>query len=398
MSHRVAVLAPSYNNAATLPAVLDAIRAHTPDVIVIDDGSTDSTPEILKHHPDLVVISHPHNLGKAAAMRTGFARASQLGFTHCLTIDTDGQHDPADIPKLIDLSQQHPDALILGTRDTSIRGYPRRNRLGRWASNVLIWLHSGLRVRDSQCGLRVYPLAVTRLPTRATRYGYETEVLVRCGWAHVPVVESTIWCVYEIRTGRVSHFKPLADSVRATGMHARLLARSLMAWRTERLGRADDRSTTGTIVERLLRWFSPMRAWRAIHADAAERKRFAAALSLGVLIANLPLYGVQTFLSLALAKRFGLHPLAVVAGSHLSTPPVGPMLVVAAIATGHLILHGRPASLAEFDPTRIGYLELLRRVAIEWTLGSIVCGLSLALITFFTVQLMLRLRFPAHRT
>jgi hypothetical protein len=74
------------------------------------------------------------------------------------------------------------------------------------------------------------------------------------------------------------------------------------------------------------------------------------------------------------------------------------MLVVAAIATGHLILHGRPASLAEFDPTRIGYLELLRRVAIEWTLGSIVCGLSLALITFFTVQLMLRLRFPAHRT
>lgn len=393
MSHRPVVLAPTYNNAATLPAVLDAVRTHGFDVIVINDGSTDSTPSVLAQRPGTEVITHPHNLGKAAALRTGFLRAAELGYTHCLTIDTDGQHDPNDIPKLLAVCEAHPNALILGTRDASIQGYPVRNRLGRWASNVLIRMHSGLRVRDSQCGLRVYPIAVAGLPARATRYGYETEILVRCGWAHVPVLETPIWCAYEIATGRVSHFRPVADSVRAVGMHARLLTRSLLPWRIDRIGAADDRSTTGTIVERLLRWFSPMRAWRAVRCDAVERKRFAAALSLGVLIANLPLYGVQTALSVVLAKYLKLHPLAVVAGSHLSTPPVGPLLIAAAIATGHFLLHGQAVTLSEFDPSRVGYLELLRRVALEWTLGSIVCGVGLALVTFLTVQLMLRLRF-----
>ncbi len=393
---RFVVIAPTFNNAATVGEVIGAVRALGLPLIVINDGSTDATDDVLRAHAATIeIVRHPQNQGKAAALRSGFARAIELGYTHALTIDTDGQHNPADVAPMLDLSRAHPHALILGARERRIAGYPAGNRLGRWVSNGLVWLHAGTHVTDSQCGLRVYPLSLARLPTQAGRYGFETEILVRCGWAHVPVIEHGVQCVYEISTGRVSHFKPWRDSCRAVGMHARLLSRSLLPVRPMRLREPNDRTTTGTAVERLLRWFSPLRAWRSIRHDDRERKRFAVALSLGVLIANLPLYGVQSLLSLALAKRWRLHPLAVLAGSHLSTPPVGPVLIAAAIATGHFLLHGRAVTLAEFDPTEIGYVELLRRVAIEWMVGSVLFGAALAAVTFVAVQLILRVVPPA---
>src|SRR5438132_1578934 len=82
------------------------------------------------------------------------------------------------------------------------------------------------------------------------------------------------------------------------------------------------------------------RAWRAVRDDPAQRSRFAAGLAVGVFIANLPLYGAQTLLSLYAARRLRLNPLTVVVGSHFSTPPIGPLLVAAAIALGHLLTHG----------------------------------------------------------
>ena len=385
------VIAPTFNNAGTLAGVVDAVRALRLPVIVVNDGCTDTTEQVLAARAGTIeVVTHPCNLGKAAALRSGFDRAIELGYTHVLTLATDGQHDTGDVVPMIDLSRAHPDALILGARDTNIPGYPLGNRIARRISNAVVWLHSGTRVTDSQCGLRVYPLVLAQLPTRAPRYGYETEILVRCGWANVAVIEHRVRCVYELSTGRVSHFRPLLDTARSVGMHVRLLTRSLTPIRPMRLHSSTDRTTTGTIIQRLLRWFSPMRAWRSIRNDRAERRRFAVALSLGVLIANLPIYGVQSLLSLALAKRWRLHPLAVLAGSHLSTPPVGPLLIAAAIATGHFMLHGRAATLAEFDPTQIGYFELLRRVAIEWIIGSILCGIVLSVLTYLSVQLMLR--------
>ncbi len=398
MIHRPVILAPTYNNASTVAAVIRQVRGRNLPVIVINDGSTDDTATILRTLTEIDVVTHLINQGKAAAIQSGFLRARQLGYTHVVTIDTDGQHDAGDIPAMIDLSQSHPAALVVGTRDLALVGYPLGNRIGRQVSNFFVKLHSGVVVSDSQCGLRVYPLAVADLPARASRYGYETEVLVRCGWAYVPVMDHPVRCEYEIDTGRVSHYRPWKDSLAAVGMHARLLTRSHWPTHPMRIGQPSDTSTTGTIIERLMRWFSPLRAWRLIRKHPGERKRFAAALSLGVLIANLPIYGLQTFISLIVAKRLRLHPLAVVAGSHLSTPPIGPILILAAIATGHFLLHGQPATLASFDPGRIGYLELLRQVAIEWIIGSIVCGVSLAAITYLSVQMMLRFSLPTRES
>ncbi len=395
---RCAILAPTYNNAGTLRGVIEQVRAVCDlPVIVINDGSTDATARVLAGLGEAIdVVTHLHNRGKAAALRTGFDRAAERGFTHVLTIDTDGQHDAADVPAMIEMARAQLTALVVGTRSLETTGYPRWSQFGRWFSNTLVRIESGVRVGDSQCGLRVYPLEVRVLPARTARYGFETDVLTRCGWANVPVIEAPVRCIYDIAGGRVSHFRKGRDSTAAVGMHAWLVARSLCPCPPMRLHPADDTTSTGTIVQRLLRWFSPMRAWRAVRRDDRERKRFAAALSLGVLIANLPLYGVQTLLSIVLARRLRLHPLAVVAGSHLSTPPVGPLLIAAAITVGHCLLHGRPASLADFDPSRLGYVELLRRIAIEWLIGSVIFGVALAAVAYAIAQaLLLAVTSPA---
>ena len=133
-----------------------------------------------------------------------------------------------------------------------------------------------------------------------------------------------------------------------------------------------------------------MDAWRAIRQSETGRTRFALAIAVGVFIANLPLYGVQTIVSLFAARRFRLQPLAVIAGSHLSTPPIGPLLIAAAIATGHLLLHGRFPLWADFNPGVLGYGALIRSVFLEWAIGGVICGALLGGAAFLVMQLVLR--------
>ena len=394
------VIAPTFNNARTLAEVLRRTDELGLPVIVVDDGSTDGTAVILdawqntaNHH----LLTQSRNRGKAAALCMGFAFAVEAGFTHAVTIDTDGQLDPAESPKLLLVARQSPAALVIGTRDVQAPDYPKASRIGRFWANLSVFWESGAQVSDSQCGFRVYPLQVIgALRCAAGRYGYETEILTRAAWAGVPIVQTEVSCRYEVPEGRVTHYRPWRDSLLATQMHIRLLLRSVLPWPTRRIGPAK----TGTLWHRLLQWISPMRAWNAVRNDPAERPRFATGLAVGVFIANLPLYGVQTVLSLFAARRLRLNPLATVAGSHFSTPTVGPVLIATAIALGHGMIHGQLPNLKHFDPTVVGYRALLRSVLLEWTLGGIVLGTVLAIITFLMTRLILRwvpLRTPANR-
>jgi len=315
-----------------------------------------------------------------------------MAFTHAVTIDTDGQLDPAQIPDLLRVAGRSPGALVLGARDAEAPDYPAASRLGRWASNVLVRWESGAHVTDSQCGYRVYPLGRIRaLRCRAARYGFETEILTRAAWAGMAIREVRVDCAYKMPEGRVSHFRQWRDSWACAGMHIRLLARSLAPWPSRHIGGERDHSAeTGMIWHRLARWLSPARAWRAVRQDPAEGSRCAAALATGVFIANLPLYGVQTLLSLFAARKLRLNPLPVILGSHLSTPPLGALLIGAAIAIGHLLTHGTFPRLASFDPSVVGYRALIGSVLLEWTIGGIVCGAVLSAVTFAVTWLLLR--------
>jgi uncharacterized protein (DUF2062 family) len=365
-----AIVAPTYDNARTVAAIVTRVTELGLHVFVVNDGSTDDTAAVLTElaqNPRVTVLTHEVNRGKAAALLAGFAAAEAAGHTHALTIDTDGQLDPEQIPSLLAIARDEPEAFVIGTRDVTAADYPGRSRLGRRVSNLLVRLESGLKVSDSQCGFRVYPLRMMRDVTcRAGRYGFETEILTRAVWADYHVREVPVSCSYLPHGQRVSHFRPWIDSFRAVGMHARLTSLAL------------------------LDWISPARAWRQLRQEETGAQEMASGLAVGVFIANLPLYGVQTLLSLFAARKLRLHPLSVVAGSNLSTPPIGPVLIALAIGVGHFLLHGKWLEMPRWESTWSGWANLFGRLMLEWSLGAVVVGAILAFATFVLSHALLR--------
>ncbi len=388
------VIAPTFNNARTLDDILTRIRATGLPLIVVNDGSTDETPGVLEgwgRAPDVIVLVHQRNRGKAEALRTGFTAAMKRGHTHAVTIDTDAQHDPEQIPNLLAVARRSPEALVVGHRSETQPGYPSKSLLGRRISNLLIAMESGVRVGDSQCGLRIYPLEFLRaVPCRSGRFGLETEILVRAGWAGCRIVEVGINCHYPPPGERVSHFRPWADSWRGVGMHLRLILRALGPWPFRKWPGRARRGRNRFSCRGVLSWLNPASAWRQLRSDEISRTEISAGLAMGAFIANLPAYGGQTLLSLYAARRLHLHPLSVVVGSQLSTPPIGPLLIVAAIGIGHLLLHGSMPALHDYDISRVGAVALFRSVALEWSIGGVLMGFLSAFIVFVVANRLFR--------
>src|SRR5438270_4681417 len=144
---RPVVLGPTFNNARTLADVLRRVGEVGVPVIVVNDGATDDTAAILEHWrlgaESRTVLTHERNRGKAAALRTGFGHATAAGFSHVVTIDTDGQLELSEIPKLLAAARRAPGSLVLGCRDERAPDYPGKSRLGRRVSNRLVLRESG---------------------------------------------------------------------------------------------------------------------------------------------------------------------------------------------------------------------------------------------------------------
>lgn len=392
---RPIVVAPTFNHVATLLQVMRKIEAVDLPMIIVNDGCTDATALLLTdllQQPWRVavhVVMHDRNQGKAAAMKSGFDEAHRLGFTHAITVDTDGQHEPGDIPAMLAVAAAQPLALVLGERSEHLPGYPIGSLWGRRLSNLMIYVNSGLRISDSQCGLRVYPLALIRhVQCKAKRYAFESEIITRAVWAGWPVRVVPVTSFYAPKFERISHFRTWRDTTRGVLLQARLLSRALVPWPHRRscpkdLNTEPNSAPSPNNLRQYLRSMTPSRLWAQARQDAASRVSLAAALAVGVFIANLPVYPFQTAAALYLAARLHLQPLAVVAGSLLSTPPIGPLLIALAIMVGHLLLHAGLPELSQFHVTNLpDALELIKRLLVEWMLGSVVVGLTMMAATF----------------
>jgi uncharacterized protein (DUF2062 family) len=394
---RCVVVSPTYNHGRLLAGVLEGLKACGLVVIVVDDGSMDETPAVLEAwragDPKWRrVVRLEQNGGKAAALLAGFSRAKALGFTHALTIDSDGQHDPADLPRLMDAANLEPGALVIGMRPIRMAGCPLGSTLGRIISNHFVWVASGVRVNDSQSGLRCYPLEVVgALGVRAGRYGFETEVVTRAGWAGVPVREVPIQCTYEVPGGRVTHFRKVGDSWAAAKMHAHLVGRSLLPGNpVARLGSEASEVRTGTILHRAWWWLGPGNLVRMIRNEQGGRERIAASVGTGLVMATLPLYGIKTVVCLWLAARFRMHPTVVIGVSSLSTPPLGLLFVLLSIVTGYTVLHGRVPGSQALEHWSTFTLPEFRAMLIEWVVGSLIVGPLLGLLAYAVMRVVLR--------
>ena len=226
------VLIPSYNTGEKLFETVREARAQWSPVWVVVDGSTDGTGERLlregANDPGLRVIVLPVNQGKGAAVLHGLRLAAQAGFTHALTMDSDGQHPAALIPQFMRRSMARRDAMILG-RPVFDASAPLLRVRGRRVSNWWTNLETlGAGVADSLYGFRVYPVAeliavMARQPWMR-RFDFDTEAVVRLAWRGVKPVNVDAPVKYlKPEEGGVSHFRYGRDNVLLTWMHTRLM-------------------------------------------------------------------------------------------------------------------------------------------------------------------------------
>jgi glycosyltransferase involved in cell wall biosynthesis len=224
------VVIPAYNEAATIRDVVTRARATCEHVIVVDDGSTDGTTQILSSLP-VTVLTHGTNRGKAAALWSGFQYALGAGAAGVITLDGDGQHRPEDIPRLREAARRHPGCIVIGARLVGRDAAPRKRYYANCVANFWISWAAGYRISDSQSGFRYYPAALlrrVRVPhDRAHGFVFESEILIEAARLGVRSVPLAIAAIYA-PNARASHFRAVVDVVRITRMVAwELLSRGL---------------------------------------------------------------------------------------------------------------------------------------------------------------------------
>jgi glycosyltransferase involved in cell wall biosynthesis len=211
---RGVLIVPAFEAARTVEEVVRGLVALLDlPVIVVDDGSTDGTAEAAARC-GATVVRHQQNRGKGEAIRTGLLRAARDGAPVAVTVDADGQH-PADSARAVLFGSDDPGALVLGVRDLLRDGAPRSNRFGNGISNFFLSLFAGRSLRDTQCGLRRYPVTETlALGARARGYGFEGEVVLRAIARGIPLVEVPVAVSYPPTDRRTTHFRKFVDPVR----------------------------------------------------------------------------------------------------------------------------------------------------------------------------------------
>ena len=226
------LLIPSYNTGPKVYDTVRAARAHWNPVWVVTDGSTDGTPVVLRQmaetDPGLQLIALPDNGGKGAAVLHGLNAARAAGFTHALTMDSDGQHPAELIPAFMQASIERPEAMVLG-RPVFDASAPLLRVRGRRVSNWWTNLETlGAGIDDSLYGFRVYPIddliAVMRRQPWMRRFDFDTEAVVRLAWRGVKPLNMAAPVKYlTAEEGGVSHFRYGRDNVLLTWMHLRLM-------------------------------------------------------------------------------------------------------------------------------------------------------------------------------
>lgn len=216
----ICVVIPTYNNGSTVEDIVERALLQCADVIVVDDGCTDNTANALQQLSDIYeslhVVTLRRNKGKGAALKAGFRKAKELGFAYAITLDSDGQHFPEDIPLMLKANQENPGALIVGERQ-NLEKMERSggSKFANKFSNFWFWVQTGYNLKDTQTGYRLYPLRKLHgLWLLTSRYEAELELMVFAAWHGVRLVSTPVNVFYPPREERVSHFRPGIDFTR----------------------------------------------------------------------------------------------------------------------------------------------------------------------------------------
>lgn len=373
---------PTYNHAGTLAEVIAGVKRYCADIFVVNDGSTDTTAQLLATIPDIRIIAYPHNRGKGYALRTGLLAAAAAGFRYAITIDSDGQHYPEDIPAFIERIEAVPDRLLVGARNLMAENMPSKNTFANRFSNFWYKVETGHTLQDTQSGFRLYPLhKLGRMRTLCRRYEFEVEILVRAAMRGV-VVENIPICVYYPPEGeRISHFRPFLDFTRISLLNTVLVLQAVFIYYPWRF----IRSLTRENIRNFFR--------RNITHSPESNLRLAAAMGWGVFCGIVPIWGYQMIFAAVSAHFMRLNKLVAVVFSNISIPPMIPFILYGSYWIGGQVL-GVPVSLVLRDISMHRMAECLAQYLVGSLCLAAVCGMLIWLLGWCVLTLTKRV--PVH--
>ncbi|HSJ12130.1 MAG TPA: DUF2062 domain-containing protein [Gillisia sp.] len=337
------ILVPTYNNQKSLASVLQDLQLYTSSILVVNDGSTDDTSQILENFTHLDLHHFPENRGKGAALDHGFKMALDLGYDYAITIDSDGQHYPDDLEifltELENRDENAPELLLVGDRNMGQDGIPGKSSLGNKFSNFWYLVVTGTQLSDTQSGYRLYPLKiVTPIKLYTNKFEYEIEIIVKSSWRGVEVKNIPIKVLYE--DNRVTHFRPFWDITRIVMLYMWFVLVSFFY--------IHPRDKYRQFRDKGFKRF-----WKEniIKSDEPAHKK-ATAVALGVFVGISPFWGLHTLIVFLLAAVFNLNKVIAFVFSNISIPPLIPVIIYASYQAGSFLTGNGfswELSLSDFD-------------------------------------------------
>jgi glycosyltransferase involved in cell wall biosynthesis len=375
------VLIPTYNNEQTLSDVILDVFAHTNNIIVVNDGSTDATVQVLQNFPWIKILSYKQNRGKGWALRKGFEMARNLGFQYAITIDSDGQHFAKDLPRFLEKVYQFPHAIIIGARNMEQESVPGKSSFGHKFSNFWFKVETGISAPDTQSGYRMYPLLLLKNIHFITRkYEFEIEVLVRAAWKGIDIESVPVSVYYAPKETRVSHFRPFKDFSRISVLNTVLVFLTVLYIKPRNF----FRSLRNKKKRRRLwedHFLNPH------HSDELK----AASIGFGIFMGILPIWGFQLATAILLSIVLKLNKPLVIVSANISIPPMIPIIIYLSFKMGAYWI-GSDALDMSFDRNialRTIYINLQQYIYGSITL-AIIAGIAFGLISYLLLKIFKR--------
>lgn len=343
------VIIPTYNNATTLHQVIDGVLEYTSNIILVNDGSTDGTLEILAKYKQLELIDIQQNKGKGNALKNGFRKAVDLGYRYAISIDSDGQHMPSDLPAFLEKIEAEPDSLIIGARNMNQAGIPSKSSFGNRFSNFWFLVDTGIKLPDTQSGYRLYPIEKLKKMKYFTRkFEFEIEVIVRAAWKGIEVSSIPIDVFYAKGEERISHFRPFADFARISMLNTVLFLLAILFFRP-------------------LMYFRSF-SLKSFFGTGESTFKLAAAFGFGAFMGIVPVWGAQMVCAAFLAHALRLNKAIVLIASNISFGPMVAIIVYASFIAGSIFLD---------EPVRFNFnrdigLESIKLGVLQYAIGSMV--------------------------
>ncbi|UII34798.1 DUF2062 domain-containing protein [Fulvivirga ulvae] len=379
--HKCCVVIPTYNNAGTLSQVITGVLKYSSNVIVVNDGATDDTPEILRSFNNRIqVINHSKNQGKGAALKNAFKYALSKGYHYAITIDSDGQHFVDDLPGFLEQIEKEPNSLVIGARNMDQENVPGKSSFGNKFSNFWFYVDTGLKLTDTQSGYRLYPIRKMQgIRYMTSRFEFEVEVIVKAAWKGITVKNIPVRVHYEPGKKRISHFRPFTDFTRISILNTWFFILAVLYYIPFRFIKSLTRENIRKFAQKNL-----------FNKDEPIRVK-ALSIGFGVFMGIFPIWGYQMIVGLALSHLMKLNKALFIVAANISIPPMIPVVIYASYKLGAFFVDNPRDDL--LFHSGITY-DMIKANLVQYVVGAIVLALAMGILAWLLTLLYFMVRRP----